>query len=133
MLERTFVLIKPDAVERNVIGNILSEYERNGLKIVKMKMIEATESIAKKHYAAHIEKSFFSELLAYITSGPLVALILEGEDAITRVRTLNGATNPEKATDNTIRALYGIDKSRNTVHASDSQESAEKEIALWFD
>lgn len=132
MTEQTLVLIKPDAVERNLIGKILSEYERNGLKIVEMKLLNATTEIAKKHYAEHIEKPFFNDLVEYITSGPLVALILEGEDAIRRVRALNGATNPTDASDNTIRALYGISLSNNTVHASDSPESAVKEIAIWF-
>ena len=132
MTEQTLVLIKPDAVERNLIGKILSEYERNGLKVVKMKLLNATNEIAKEHYSEHIEKPFFNDLVEYITSGPLVAFILEGEDAISRVRALNGATNPEDAVDNTIRALYGISLSNNTVHASDSPESAKREIAIWF-
>ena len=132
MTEQTLVLIKPDAVERNLIGKILNEYERNGLKIVEMNLLTATNEIAKEHYSEHIEKPFFNDLVEYITSGPLVALILEGENAISRVRALNGATNPEDAKDNTIRALYGISLSNNTVHASDSPESAEKEIAIWF-
>lgn len=132
MTEQTLVLIKPDAVERNLIGRILNEYERNGLKIVEMKLLNATTEIAEKHYAEHIEKPFFNDLVEYITSGPLVAFILEGENAIKRVRALNGATNPEDAVDNTIRALYGISLSNNTVHASDSPESAVKEIGIWF-
>lgn len=132
MTEQTLVLIKPDAVERDLIGKILTEYERNGLEIVEMKLLTATPEIAEQHYAEHIEKPFFDELVEYITSGPLVALVLEGEDAIRRVRALNGATNPEDAVDNTIRALYGISLSNNTVHASDSVESAKKEISIWF-
>ena len=132
MTEQTLVLIKPDAVERNLIGKILTEYERNGLKIVKMKLMTASVEIAEEHYVEHKEKSFFSDLVDYITSGPLVAFVLEGENAIQRVRTLNGATDPEDATDNTIRALYGINLSKNTVHASDSPESAKSEITSWF-
>ena len=132
MIEQTLVLIKPDAVERNLIGKILSEYERNGLEVVEMKLLNATTEIAEAHYSEHVEKSFFNELVEYITSGPLVAFILKGENAISRVRALNGATNPEDAVDNTIRALYGISLSNNTVHASDSPESAKKEIAIWF-
>lgn len=132
MIEQTLVLIKPDAVERDLIGKILTEYERNGLEIVAMKLLTATTEIAKSHYSEHIKKPFFDDLVEYITSGPLVAFILEGENAISRVRALNGATNPEEAADNTIRALYGISLSNNTVHASDSPESAKKEIDIWF-
>lgn len=132
MTEQTLVLIKPDAVERNLIGKILNEYERNGLEIIEMKMLTASTAIAEAHYAEHKEKPFFSDLVEYITSGPLVAFILEGDDAVKRVRSLNGATNPKDAVDNTIRALYGISLSNNTVHASDSPASAKKEIAIWF-
>lgn len=132
MTERTLVLIKPDAVERNLIGSILSEYERNGLKIAEMKMMTATSEIAEEHYAEHKERPFFGELVSYITSAPLVAFVVEGENAISRVRALNGATNPEESGDNTIRALYGISLSENTVHSSDSTESAAREIGIWF-
>lgn len=131
-MEQTLVLIKPDAVERNLIGKILNEYERNGLKIVEMKMLTATKETAAEHYAEHEGKPFYDDLVDYITGGPLVAFVLEGEDVISRVRALNGATNPKDAADNTIRSLYGIDLSNNTVHASDSPESAKKEIAIWF-
>lgn len=133
MTEQTLVLIKPDAVKRNLIGNILSEYERNQLKIVKMKMLIADKDLASKHYADHKSKIFYEELIDYIISGPLVALIIEGEEAIKRVRDLNGATDPKNAADNTIRSLYGIDLSNNTVHASDSKENARKEINIWFE
>lgn len=131
-MEQTLVLIKPDAVERNLIGKILSEYERNGLEIAEMQLLTASKETAAAHYAEHEGKPFYEELIDYITGGPLVAFVLEGENAITRVRTLNGATDPKDAVDNTIRALYGIDLSNNTVHASDSAESAEREIAIWF-
>ncbi len=131
-MEQTLVLIKPDAVERNLIGKILSEYERNGLKIAEMQLLTASKTIAAAHYAEHEGKPFYNELINYITGGPLVAFVLEGENVIQRVRALNGATDPKDAEDNTIRALYGIDLSNNTVHASDSAESAKKEISIWF-
>lgn len=132
MSDKTLVLIKPDAVERNIIGKILTEYERNGLEIIELKMLTATQEIAASHYAEHLGKEFYDDLMEYITSGPLVALVLAGENVVERVRALNGATDPEDAADNTIRALYGLSLSHNTVHASDSLESAEKEIAIWF-
>jgi len=97
-----------------------------------MKMMIATTDIAEQHYREHKEKSFYNDLINYITSGPLVALIIEGVDSINRVRNINGATDPEDSGDNTIRALYGLSLSKNTVHASDSQESAKKEINIWF-
>ena len=131
-MEQTLVLIKPDAVERNLIGKILSEYERNGLKIVKMQLLTASKTLAAAHYAEHEGKPFYDALIDYITGGPLVAFVLEGENVIQRVRSLNGATDPKDADDNTIRSLYGIDLSNNTVHASDSIESAKKEISIWF-
>lgn len=132
MTEQSLILIKPDAVERNIIGRILTEYERNDLKIMEMKMLTVTSELAEKHYAEHIGKPFYKDLVDYITSGPLIAFILEGEDAVSRVRALNGVTDPKDASDNTIRSLYGLNLSKNTVHASDSPESAEREIDLWF-
>lgn len=132
MTEKTLVLLKPDAVERNLIGNILVEYERNGLKVLEMKLLRASTTLAEKHYAEHTGKPFFDRLVAYLTRGPLVALVLEGENAINRIRALNGTTDPENSPDNTIRALYGLSLSENTVHASDSKESADRERALWF-
>lgn len=133
MTEKTLVLIKPDAVERNLIGNILIEYERNGLKILDMKLMKASTEVAEKHYAEHKEKPFFRRLVSYLTRSPLVALVLEGENAISRVRSLNGTTDPEMSQDNTIRALYGLSLSENTVHSSDSKESAIRERSIWFD
>lgn len=132
MTEKTLVLLKPDAIERNLIGSILVEYERNGLKISEMKLMKASTTIAEQHYAEHTGKPFFDRLVAYLTRSPLVALVLEGENAINRVRTLNGTTDPEDSPDNTIRALYGLSLSENTVHASDSTESSERERAIWF-
>lgn len=131
-LEQTLVIIKPDGVERNLIGSILNEYERNGLVIKNIKMLVADEELAKEHYDEHVDKPFFNNLVDYITSGPSCVLIIEGENAIERVRKINGATNPKEAQDNTIRALYGLELSKNTVHASDSQKSAKREISIWF-
>lgn len=133
MEEQSLVLLKPDAVERNIIGKILDEYERNELRIIEMKMVSVSEKIAKEHYAEHIGKPFFEDLVSYITSGPIVALIIEGKNAVSRVRAINGTTDPIEAADNTIRALYGLSLSRNTVHASDSVESAKREINIWFE
>lgn len=132
-MEQTLVLIKPDGVKRNLIGQILHEYERNGLKIAAMKMVDADEETVKAHYAEHTEKPFFGEMVDYLTSGPLVALVIEGEEAIQKVRTLNGATDPKEAAVNTIRALYANSLSENTVHASDSPEAATREISIWFE
>ena len=132
MQEKTLVLIKPDAVERNLIGRILTEYERNHLKVIKMKMIDVPREIAEKHYAEHKQKPFFDSLVSYLTRSPIIALVLEGENVVERVRVLNGATDPEDAEDNTIRSLYGIQLSENTVHASDSLASARREMAIWF-
>ena len=133
MEEQSLVLLKPDAVERNIIGKILDEYERNELRIIEMKMVSVSEKIANEHYAEHIGKPFFEDLVSYITSGPIVALIIEGKNAVSRVRAINGTTDPKEAADNTIRALYGLSLSRNTVHASDSVESAKREINIWFE
>ena len=132
MTEKTLVLIKPDAVERNLIGRILVEYERNDLKVLDMKLMKASIDLAEKHYAEHNGKPFFNRLVTYLTRSPIVALVLEGENAISRVRALNGTTDPETSPDNTIRALYGLSLSENTVHASDSKESAIREQAIWF-
>ena len=131
-MEKSLVLIKPDGVEQNVIGKILSMYEDNVLKISSLKMLTVDKEFAMKHYSEHIGKPFFNELINYITRGPLCALVLEGDDAINKIRKINGATNPEKAEKGTIRALYGTNLTENCVHASDSKESAAREISLWF-
>ncbi|MBE6048430.1 MAG: nucleoside-diphosphate kinase [Clostridium sp.] len=132
MVEKSMVLIKPDGVERELIGNIISVYEDNALKVLNLKLMKATREIAEKHYSQHKDKPFFEELIAFITRGPLVAIILEGEDAVNKIRGINGATNPEEAAEGTIRHRYGRSKTENIVHASDSVEKAEEEIALWF-
>jgi len=132
MTERSLVLIKPDAVERNLIGDILNQYERNGLEIAEMKMMTASKDLAEKHYAQLKDKPFYEDLITFITRSPVVALIIEGEDGIEKIRAIHGATNPEEAKANTIRALYGKNVTENSVHASDSVETADKEIELWF-
>ena len=131
-MEKTLVLIKPDAVERNLVGKILALYEENTLKITRLEMIHADRSIAEEHYIEHFGRPYYEKLMQYITRSPLVALVLEGEGAIRRVRQINGKTNPLEAEKGTIRELYGIDTSYNTVHASDSPENAEREIKIWF-
>ncbi|MCE5221024.1 MAG: nucleoside-diphosphate kinase [Clostridium sp.] len=132
MIERSVVLIKPDGVERNIIGNILSCYEDNGLKIVELKLMKATTEIAEKHYCQHKGKDFYEELITYITRSPLCAVILQGEDAVARIRNINGATSPTDAEEGTIRHRYARSKTENCVHASDTVESAKEEIQIWF-
>ncbi len=131
-MEQTLVLIKPDAVKRNLIGEIVTRYERKGLRIVAMKLMTATEEIAGKHYEELQDKPFFGELVDFMVSGPLVAMIVEGPDAVVSVRALNGATNPVEALPGTIRGDYGLEVSANVVHGSDSVASAEREIGIWF-
>lgn len=132
MVERSLVLIKPDAVERNLIGRILSIYEENGLKIVALKGIKAPKSVAELHYAEHNGRPYFEELINYITRSPIVALVLEGENAIKQVRRLNGCTNPNDAEEGTIRKLFAMSKNENSVHGSDCIENAKREISIWF-
>jgi nucleoside-diphosphate kinase len=132
MVERSVVLVKPDGVERNIIGNILSCYEDNGLKIVELKLMKATREIAERHYCQHKGKDFYEELITFITRSPLCAVILQGEDAVARIRNINGATSPTDAAEGTIRHRYARSKTENCVHASDTVESAKEEIELWF-
>lgn len=132
MEERTLVIIKPDGVERNLTGHLLKEFERNDLRISRLKMMQADMELARKHYAELADKPFFNKLLDYITRGPLVVCVIDGEEAVHRVRELVGDTDPKIARPNTIRTLYGKDKTENTIHASDSVESAEREMMLWF-
>lgn len=131
-MERTFVMLKPDAVQRGLVGEIISRFERRGLKIVAMKMVQVTEEFANKHYAAHVGKPFFAGLIKYITSGPVVAFVLEGTNAIEVARATMGATNPAKAAPGTIRADFSLEMGRNLVHGSDGPESAATEMGLWF-
>lgn len=131
-METTLVLIKPDAVERNLIGEILSIYEANNLKITNLKLIQATKELAEKHYEEHKNQPYFNELITYITRSPIVALTLEGSSAISKVRTINGSTSPTEAAPDTIRAKFALSKNENSVHASDSYTNAQREINIWF-
>ena len=131
-MEKTLVLIKPDAVERNLIGKIIALYEAQNLKVTHLRLVQADEELATKHYEEHVGRPYFPPLLTYITRSPLVALVLEGEEAIQKVRAINGKTNPEDAEEGTVRKLYGVNNRENTVHASDAKESAEREMAIWF-
>ena len=131
-MERTLVLIKPDAMKRKLMGEIISVYEKSYLRIAAIKLTKATIDMAEEHYEEHKEKSFFSELIDYITSTEVCALIIEGDNAVEEVRKLNGATDPKDADPSSIRAKYALSKSENSVHASDSINSAEREIKIWF-
>lgn len=131
-MERTFVMIKPDGVQRGLVGEIVRRFETRGLKIVGMKMLQMSNDFAKKHYEVHIGKPFFDGLLKYITSGPVVAMVLEGTEAVAAARATMGATNPAKAAPGTIRADLGLEMGRNLIHGSDGPETAQTEIALWF-
>ncbi|MBU5317179.1 nucleoside-diphosphate kinase [Clostridium bornimense] len=132
MKEHSLVLIKPDGVEKKVVGKIISIYEENGLEIADMRLVRPTREIAEKHYEEHVGREYFPRLIECIISGPVIALVLEGEDAIAKVRKLNGATNPDNAEEGTIRKLYATNGTINTVHASDSVENANREISIWF-
>ncbi|MGZ8180014.1 nucleoside-diphosphate kinase [Williamsia sp. SKLECPSW1] len=133
MTERTLVLIKPDGVARGLIGDIVARIERKGLRIVALDLRTATDEVARGHYAEHEDKPFFGSLLEFITSGPLVAAVLEGPRAIAAFRQLAGGTDPvEKAVPGSIRADLALETQNNLVHGSDSPESAQREIALWF-
>ncbi len=131
-MEETLVLIKPDGVKRQICGEILTRYERKGLIIKAMKLLQTPKELAQEHYAEHKDKPFFGELVDFITSGPVVAFVLAGKNAVTSVRTINGATNPVDATPGSIRGDYALTMDSNVVHASDSVDSAAREIHLWF-
>jgi nucleoside-diphosphate kinase len=130
--ERTFVIIKPDAVQRGLIGKIISRFERKGIKIVAMKMISVNRELAEKHYGIHKGKPFFEPTIKYITSSPVIALILEGINAIEMVRTMMGKTDPQKAELGSIRGDFGQFIGRNIIHGSDGTDTAKFEINLWF-
>lgn len=132
-MQRTLVLIKPDAVQRGLSGEIIARLERRGLKLAGMKMIHVTQELAHRHYGAHVDKPFFSGLVSFITSSPLIAIAVEGENAVEVVRTTMGATNPVEATPGTIRGDFGLTIGMNLIHGSDSPESAETELALFFE
>ena len=132
MNERTLVLIKPDGVQRLLVGRILGRYEDRGLKLVGLKLISVSRDLAERHYAVHREKPFFGGLVDFITSAPLVAAVLEGPNAIAVVRAMNGATRPHEAAPGSIRGDFALETAQNLVHASDGAETAEAEVALWF-
>ena len=131
-MERTFIMVKPDGVQRGLIGEIISRFERRGLKIVGMRMLQVSQELASQHYAVHQGKPFYAGLIQYITSAPVVAMVVEGTNAIQAVRQTVGATRPHEAAPGTIRADLAIEIGRNLVHASDGPETAATEIALWF-
>lgn len=131
-MERTLVLLKPDAVRRHLVGRILTRFEEKGLEIVALEHRAIDDSLADEHYRDHVEKEWYPPLREFITSGPLVALVLEGDEAIEVVRAMNGATDGRKAAPGTIRGDFGLSGRENLVHASDAPESSAREIALWF-
>lgn len=130
--ERTLVLLKPDAVRRGLVGEIIARYERKGLRIRAMQLRHVDADLAAKHYAEHVDAPYYPAVEAFITCGPVVALALEGENAITIVRAMHGATDPSEARPGTVRGDYSLSTRMNLVHASDSPKSAQRELALWF-
>jgi nucleoside-diphosphate kinase len=132
MMEKSFVMMKPDAVQRRIMGKILTRFEEKGLQIVAAKLLKIDEDLAKEHYGEHSEKPFFNDLVSYITSSPSFAMVIEGDDAISLIRKMVGATNPKEADLGTIRGDFAMDMGRNIIHASDSPASAEREISLFF-
>ncbi len=132
MTERTLVLVKPDGVQRLLAGRILARYEERGLRLVGLKLMSVPRELAERHYAVHNAKPFFRGLVDFITSGPLVAAVLDGPNAIAVVRAMNGATRPHEAAPGTIRGDFALETAQNLVHASDSPENAAAEIELWF-
>ena len=132
MAQRTLVLVKPDGVKKGLTGEIISRLEKKGLKIAAMRMLQMDKAMARKHYAVHDGKPFFAGLVDFITSGPIVAVVVEGDKSVEVVRKLMGETDPVKAAPGTIRGDYGLDIGENLVHGSDSEENARTEIALFF-
>lgn len=131
-MEKTLVLIKPDGVERKLIGEIISFYEKKNLNIRALKMLKATREIAEKHYEEHKGRPYFEELISFITADNLCAMVIQGNDAVTMVRKINGDKDPFKVDMGSIRGKFGCDKTKNLVHASDSVENAKREIGIWF-
>ena len=131
-MDRTLILVKPDAFARGLTGEVIARFERKGLRIVALKLMQVDRGLAERHYAEHREKSFFAGLVEFITGGPLVAMVLEGYEAVDAARQVIGATNPLEAVAGSIRGDYGLDVQTNLVHGSDSPESADREIELFF-
>ena len=132
-MERTLVLVKPDGVQRGLVGTVIKRFEDKGLQIAGLKLMHVTEDLAREHYKEHVGKPFFDGLLNFITSSPVAAIAVDGEGAIAIVRNMMGETNPAKAAPGTIRGDFGVDFGLNIVHGSDGLESAERELALFFD
>ena len=131
-MERTLILVKPDGVQRGLAGEIIARFERRGLKLVGMKFIRMSQELAEQHYGVHKERPFYKDLVAYITSGPVVAMVWEGKEAIAAARSTMGSTKPVEAAPGTIRGDFGMEIGRNLVHGSDSPENAVKEVSLFF-
>ena len=131
-MEQTYLMIKPDGVQRGLCGEILSRFEKKGLKIVAMKLMVIPKETAENHYGEHKERPFFPSLISYITSGPVLAMVLEGENAVSVCRNMMGKTNPKESAPGTIRGDYGMQVGMNIIHGSDSVESAEREISIFF-
>jgi nucleoside-diphosphate kinase len=131
-MDRTLILVKPDAFERGLTGEVIARFERKGLRIVAMKHMTVDSELAEEHYAEHAERPFFGDLVDFITGGPLVAMVLQGHEAVTAARQVIGATNPLEAAPGSIRGDYGLEVQTNLVHGSDSPESAQRESALFF-
>lgn len=131
-MEKTLVLVKPDAFKNHHTGDIVKLYEEKGLQLLAMRMMKMTKEVAAKHYEEHIGRPYYAELESFMTSGPIVAMVLAGDNAIAKVRELNGKTDPKEAAPGTIRAMYAESKGCNAVHASDSPESAAREIHIFF-
>ena len=132
MYERSLILIKPDGVQRQLVGRIIDRYEQRGLRIAGLKLVHADRALAEEHYEAHTKRSFFPELIDFITSSPLVAMVVEGTNAIAVCRSINGETHPHEAAPGSIRGDLALETGMNLVHASDTPESAARELALWF-
>jgi nucleoside-diphosphate kinase len=130
--ERTLILVKPDAFERRLTGEVIARFERKGLRLVALKLMRADEDLANVHYSEHEDKPFFGELVSFITGGPLVAIVMEGENAVTAARQVIGATDPIEADAGSIRGAFATEVTFNLVHGSDSPDSAEREIGIWF-
>ncbi|MGA7096775.1 MAG: nucleoside-diphosphate kinase [Acidimicrobiia bacterium] len=131
--ENTFIMVKPDGVERGLVGEVISRFENKGLTMERIKKLTIDEALARRHYEEHVAKPFFPDLLEFITSGPVVAMEWSGESAVSVCRTLMGATDPKQAAPGTIRGDFGIEVTKNLVHGSDSVESAGRELAIFFD
>lgn len=131
-MERTFLMVKPDGVQRNLIGEIVSRFEKKGFQLVGAKLMNISQELAEQHYGEHKERPFFGELVDFITSGPVFAMVWEGENVIATARQMMGATNPKDAAPGTIRGDFGVTVGKNVIHGSDSPESAAREIGLFF-